>query len=359
MRLRQLRLENLRAFQSLDLDLDPGWNVFVGANGAGKTTLLEAAYLLSHARSFRGGPKDVLIRRGSDGYSVYGRVERAGASDALGLARSAGVLEARINGTPVAVADLLRHVAVACFEPGSHELISGAAEIRRRFLDWGVFHVEPDFLRVWRAFQRSLRQRNALLRAGGAASELDPGTSSSRGAARELVSDAQAICRAFRARSHRGFAGLCSASSATPRITMESGWRGEGDALPSCPPRAMRTSAAATRRAARIAPTGPLRSSTRRAVNTCRAARKSSARSRASSRRRGSLRPSGANGRSSASTTLRRSSMHPIKNNSCSRLRLVDAQMLITGTHTPEALEEAHVEAARFHVEPGQVRRLL
>src|SRR6185312_9552378 len=100
-RLRQLRLENLRAFQSLDLDLDPGWNVFIGANGAGKTTLLEAAYLLSHARSFRGGPKDVLVRRGADGYSVFGRIDHGDVGSGLGLLRHDGVLEARVNGATV------------------------------------------------------------------------------------------------------------------------------------------------------------------------------------------------------------------------------------------------------------------
>ncbi len=57
MRLRELRLANLRAFADLGIELDPGWNLFTGANGAGKTTLLEAVYLLSHARSFRGGSK--------------------------------------------------------------------------------------------------------------------------------------------------------------------------------------------------------------------------------------------------------------------------------------------------------------
>ena len=164
----------MRAFPHLELDLDPGWNVFVGANGAGKTTLLEAAYLLSHARSFRAGPKEGLVRHGAKAYSVFGRVEQ-GSTPALGvgLAREGGRLEARVGGQAIPVADLLRHVAVVCFEPGSHELIAGPADLRRRFLDWGVFHVEHDFLAVWRSFQRALKQRNVFLRAGGGAAELD------------------------------------------------------------------------------------------------------------------------------------------------------------------------------------------
>jgi DNA replication and repair protein RecF len=173
-RLVRLRLENLRAFQNLDLELGDSWNVFVGPNGAGKTTVLEAAYLLSHARSFRAAPREALVRHGSSGFSIFGRLVRSGAKTGLGLARSSGELEARVGGARVPVSDLLREIAVVCFEPGSHELISGAADVRRRFLDWGVFHVEHDFLLLWRSYQRALRQRNALLRSGAVGVLLDP-----------------------------------------------------------------------------------------------------------------------------------------------------------------------------------------
>jgi DNA replication and repair protein RecF len=61
---------------------------------------------------------------------------------------------------------LVRECAVVCFEPGSHALIAGAADERRRYLDWGVFHVEHDFLSAWRRYQRALKQRNSLLRKG-------------------------------------------------------------------------------------------------------------------------------------------------------------------------------------------------
>src|SRR5581483_10254331 len=132
------------------------------------------------------------------GYSVFGSVERRDASDRLGLSRRENSLEARVNGTSVPLADLLRSIAVACFEPGSHELISGASEGRRRFLDWGVFHVEREFLPVWRAFQRALRQRNTLLRGTPKPAELEPWD-------HELARSGAALS-AMRATYFRGFA---------------------------------------------------------------------------------------------------------------------------------------------------------
>ena len=174
MRLTELRLENLRRFEQLELTLHPGWNAFVGANGAGKTTLLEAAFMLSHGHSFRAGGRAGVQRDGSDGYSVFGQLEgSAGDILRVGIARVDGRLIARVAGETVAVGDLVRRCAVVCFEPGSHDLIAGPSEVRRQFMDWGVFHVEPSFLTGWRRYQRALKQRNASLRQGGSEAELE------------------------------------------------------------------------------------------------------------------------------------------------------------------------------------------
>ncbi|MDE1961164.1 MAG: AAA family ATPase, partial [Xanthomonadaceae bacterium] len=64
MQLTRLHIENLRNIAALELALAPGLNVFIGANGAGKSSILEAAFLLSHAQSFRAGSVDDLMRRG-------------------------------------------------------------------------------------------------------------------------------------------------------------------------------------------------------------------------------------------------------------------------------------------------------
>ena len=165
MRLERLQLQGLRCLSEVTLEFAPGFNVLVGANGAGKTSVLEAAFLLSHGRSFRSGARDALVQRGASALNIFSGVRHEDdVLHRLGLGREGARWNARLDGTDVSMGELIRECAVVCFEPGSHALIAGAADERRRFLDWGVFHVEHEFLAAWRRYQRALKQRNSLLR---------------------------------------------------------------------------------------------------------------------------------------------------------------------------------------------------
>ncbi len=176
MRIAQLGIDNLRAFSRVELVPASRFNLFVGSNGAGKTSVLEAIHVLSTGRSFRSGTRDALIRRGESSFRVFAQVndEARHCTSRLGLERGTKAWNARLDGETVSsLSQLFTQLAVLCFEPSSHQLIAGAAEQRRRFVDWALFHVEPDFLPAWRRYQRAMKQRNALLRAN-LANECDP-----------------------------------------------------------------------------------------------------------------------------------------------------------------------------------------
>ncbi|HET9835897.1 MAG TPA: DNA replication/repair protein RecF [Rhodanobacteraceae bacterium] len=168
MRIELLRAHHLRCFEAVEVTPGPRLNWLVGPNGAGKTSLLEAVYLLSHGHSFRAGARDALIQRERSGFDLFAELGRKDAGHRIGLGRTGGEWQVQIDGESRAtLSPLLELCAVVCFEPGSHALITGAAEQRRRFLDWGVFHVEHHSLDLWRDYRRALRQRNALLKQEG------------------------------------------------------------------------------------------------------------------------------------------------------------------------------------------------
>lgn len=174
MELCELRLANLRNVVNAEIMLGPGVSEFVGANGAGKTSILESVYMLSHGRSFRSVKRESLIRFGEQSLEVFAVISAEGMHRRLGLSRRRGDWAARLDGAEIgSLTELLREIAVVCFEPGSHALISGAAEERRHFVDWALFHVEPSYVEVTRRYRRALNQRNALLRQGGRDEDLD------------------------------------------------------------------------------------------------------------------------------------------------------------------------------------------
>lgn len=173
MRFTRLTADNFRRLAPLDFEPAPGLNLVVGANAAGKTSLLEAIHTLSRGRSFRGSPADAAGPEGSR-WTVHGAAtDAAGVTHPLGVAWSPQGLEVRLDRADAALADLTRAVPLQVLEPDSHRLLEEGPVYRRRYLDWGVFHVEHRFFEVWRRYQRALKQRNQALRMGAARGEIE------------------------------------------------------------------------------------------------------------------------------------------------------------------------------------------
>lgn len=179
MLIQRLHVRSVRRIVEAELQPGAGFTLITGANGSGKTSLLEALHLLAHGRSFRGRVRDGLIRQGDPALQVFVEYRRRDAVHRAGVRHTGAAWEARFDDAPVAqLGELCRAIAVVSFEPGSHALVDGPGEQRRRYLDWGLFHVEHHgqggFLQTWRRHARALKQRNALLRTGRPAlSQLD------------------------------------------------------------------------------------------------------------------------------------------------------------------------------------------
>ena len=164
--------ENFRLFPAFELRPRPGVNLLLGANAAGKTTLLEAVYALGRGKSFRGAPPEQAGPAGTH-WHLRATVTTTGRPD-LGIALdwSAEGLRLQLDQAEAGLQELVARTAVQVLEPDSHRLLQEGPVYRRRYLDWGVFHVEHRFYPAWRRYQRALKQRNSALRAGSPRAEV-------------------------------------------------------------------------------------------------------------------------------------------------------------------------------------------
>ncbi len=165
MYLSEMEVDNLRCLHRAELEFHPAANLIHGENGAGKTSILEAVYLLARGRSFRTRHTDRLLSLGQDSLRVLGRLADSPVSAlGFGYSRDTGT-EVRIDRrSPRSLAELSVAFPALVLDPGIHRLVEEGPSLRRKWLDWGVFHVEPGFVGLWSDFSLTLKQRNAALK---------------------------------------------------------------------------------------------------------------------------------------------------------------------------------------------------
>ena len=194
MTIKRFTAQGFRCLDNVGFEPDPDYTLVYGANASGKTSLLEAIAYLGRGKSFRGAPPANLIRHGEQAFVLFAQVEAGGRVSAVGVRNSRAGLEVKVDGdTTGGAAALASALPLQVIDPDVHNLVCGGPDERRRFLDWLVFHVEPDYLGLWRQFRRVLKQRNAALKGGARGESLRAwdrefcGLGERVGAAREQV----------------------------------------------------------------------------------------------------------------------------------------------------------------------------
>ncbi len=161
--IRRIDVLGLRNLSNVQLLPGEGVNIFFGANGSGKTSLLEAVYYTGLGRSFRSQRVESVIQTGLDEITVFSELF-SGATIGVTKGRSGNHIlklmgERQSNWLPTA-----RQLPLQLLNSDSFDLLEGSSKTRRKFLDWGVFHVEHDFSGDWRGAAKCLAQRNLLLK---------------------------------------------------------------------------------------------------------------------------------------------------------------------------------------------------
>lgn len=171
MRLSRVEIQDFRCLEQVVLEPGPKINIISGDNASGKTSLLEAMFMLGRGQTFRGTALGPLVRHGQSSLSLAGFLQdESQRTRRIRVIRQSGRLQYRLDNEPNTKRfDLVSALPLQLIDPNLHRLLEQGPRFRRRFLDWGVFHVEQHFFQAWRTFRRALRQRNSALRRHAAA----------------------------------------------------------------------------------------------------------------------------------------------------------------------------------------------
>lgn len=178
MNLDWLQIKRVRNLLDIKIEVEPRLNLITGENASGKTAILESLYLLSRARSFRTSRIQEVITKGNDALQVTAGATKTTITGkiTLGIEKGHNHIALRNNGAPVkTVSEQAKNLPLVLITPDSHTLVTGTPKQRRHWLDWAMFHVEQRYLEDWRSYFKALRHRNALLKAGARDTELYEG----------------------------------------------------------------------------------------------------------------------------------------------------------------------------------------
>ncbi|KEI44665.1 DNA replication/repair protein RecF [Saccharopolyspora rectivirgula] len=171
MYVRHLQVTDFRSWQHVDLALEPGTTVLVGANGQGKTNLVEAIGYVATLGSHRVANDAPLVRSGAERAVVRAAVVNQGRELLVELEIKPGKANrARINrGAATRPREVLGILRTVLFAPEDLSIVRGDPGERRRFLDDLLVARSPRYAAVRSDYDRVLKQRSALLKTAGAA----------------------------------------------------------------------------------------------------------------------------------------------------------------------------------------------
>lgn len=156
-----LVLTNFRNHKSYKIDF-ADITIFIGPNGIGKTNIIEAVWMLADGRSWRTKSDLEVISWDED----FAKVSADGKMELILQNKQEEKVPPKllkINGIKHRLIDLFGQMPAILFSPEEIQMVNGAPNLRRRFLDICLAQVDRKFALALLDYTRVLKGRNKLL----------------------------------------------------------------------------------------------------------------------------------------------------------------------------------------------------
>lgn len=167
MLIKKIRLKNFRCFADLELSFDNKFILLEGDNGSGKTSILESLYYACYLKSFRSGSRSDSIKFLQDHFFIqvdfWQEIDNCDSQLSIGFSKS-NDKNVKLNKKSVtSVKDIISSFKVIALTQEDLQLIVGAPEYRRAFLNQSIFLLEPELIVYFKEYKKILDQRNRFL----------------------------------------------------------------------------------------------------------------------------------------------------------------------------------------------------
>ncbi|MBE6140264.1 MAG: DNA replication/repair protein RecF [Firmicutes bacterium] len=165
MKIHNLKLQNFRNYNNLNINFDDKLNIIYGNNGGGKTNLIEAIYLLSLTKSFRTNNDKNLILKNEENSIISGDILKNNniSNYKINLNKIGKKIEIDNNKIDK-ISDYISRISIIIFYPSEIELIHRAPNERRRFINIEISQLYKEYVIILNNYNKLLKQRNAYLK---------------------------------------------------------------------------------------------------------------------------------------------------------------------------------------------------
>lgn len=158
--IKQLFVHQFRNLSQQHLIPSKSINLFVGDNAQGKTSLIESIYYLGHNRSFKTKSLKEVTTFNQQRFQLSAQLE----AHKIKLEKSSQKNIISINDVAIKNSSQLSQILpIQLITPDKGFIVNGTPKNKRSYLDWGVFHVKPDSVNVFKTYQKVLKNINSLL----------------------------------------------------------------------------------------------------------------------------------------------------------------------------------------------------
>lgn len=163
--IKRINLTNFRNYETLDIELGKGVNIFYGQNAQGKTNIIESIYVASTGKSHRTSKDSELIKWNKDDSRIKIEFQKEADEKSVELYINKNIKkQVKLNGVRLSkIGELIGNLNTVIFSPDHMKVIKEGPVERRRFMDIILSQVNPGYYYNLVQYLKVLEQRNNLL----------------------------------------------------------------------------------------------------------------------------------------------------------------------------------------------------